>query len=128
MISIFTAILCWNRPPVDDDVTVTNTGAALNNITTITQALEMQTDRWVGPFAISGSGVNECGEVVAKSKGWDTCKQKAQDATSITGLSVSVVDVRIENYWRKDEEGPWYDHWHKCKYGANVFCLLRTTG
>jgi hypothetical protein len=91
----------------------------------ITATQEMVEDTWAGPFKIGGSGVTDCGQSRAQAEAWNLCSQKAMDASAITGVPVSVVDIRLENYWREDDEGPWWDHWRKCEFGADVYCKTR---
>src|SRR5690349_18383899 len=78
-------------------------------------------DTWRGPFPIAGTGVSDCGDSRATAVAWSLCRQKALEASTIAGIPVSVVDIST-SYNRTDEEGPWYDHWHSCKFSGTAQC------
>lgn len=83
-------------------------------------------DRWTAWFTVSGGGVHDCGESKAQSETWNHCITKARSAEEATGIPISVANIEIAGYQRTDEEGPWYDHWHKCTFSAQSRCLLRS--
>jgi hypothetical protein len=81
-------------------------------------------DRWSEAFDISGTGVSDCGSSRVTAVTWDRCRGQAATASTITGVPVSVVDIWY-SYTRTDEEGPFWDHWHSCKFSGKAQCLFR---